>query len=223
MVAGVKPRRQRRPRNSLSREQVVHAALALADRNGLEALTMPILARELDCGVMTLYGHIDNKDDLVDAIALRGLADLRLRRPLPSEPAGILLAWGQALRATLLHHPSLAVIFLSRPVIGPGIFDGIEALVGTLVRSGMQPTFGLQAIYAVLIYTTGFVAWELSRTRNQSVAAYSAHWRREFAHLSPEKFPVTSSIADALPRVAGAEQFDVGLRALAAGLETLAS
>lgn len=223
MVAGVKAHRRRRPRNSLSRQQVVEAALTLADRGGLEALTMPILARELDCGVMSVYGYIDNKEDLLDAIAVQGLADLRLPHPLPTEPAGILLTWGQALRATLLDHPSLPVIFLSRPVIGRGIFDGIEALVGALARCGMQPAFGLHAVYAVLIYTTGFVAWELPRTRNQPESAYSAQWRREFARLPPEEYPVTAVIAHELARVAGAEQFDIGLRAVVAGLGMLAS
>ena len=132
----VKPRQpRRRPRGSLTRQQVVDAALLLADSRGLEALTMPNLARQLDCGVMTIYGYIDNKEDLLDAIALRGLADLRLPRPLPSAPAAVLMAWGRALRLTLIEHPSLAVIFLSRAVIGPGIFQGVEVLLGALVRA----------------------------------------------------------------------------------------
>ena len=143
----------------------VAAALELADQDGLEALSMPTIARRLECGVMTIYGYIDNKDDLLDAIALSGLADLRLPRPLPSEPAALLMSWGRALRQTLLQHPSLPVIFLSRAVIGPGIFRGIAALLGALGRAGIRPAVGIHAIYAVLTYTTGFVAWELPRAR----------------------------------------------------------
>ena len=93
MAPTVKPLRRRRPRGSLTREHVVEAALRLADQEGLEALTMPTLARRLDCGVMTIYGYVDDKKDLLDAIALRGLADVRLPRPLPSEPAAVLVAW----------------------------------------------------------------------------------------------------------------------------------
>ena len=113
----VKPTRRRRPRGSLSREQVVEAALALADREGLEALSMQNLAVRLECGVMTLYGYVDSKEDLLDAIALRGLGDLRLPRPLAADTAEILVSWGRALRLTLIQHPSLPVIFLSRVVI----------------------------------------------------------------------------------------------------------
>jgi len=167
---------------------------------------------------MTIYGYIDDKEDLLDAIALSGLADLRLPRPLPSEPAALLMSWGRALRQTLLQHPSLPVIFLSRAVIGPGIFRGIEALLGALGRAGIPPAVGIHAIYAVLTYTTGFVAWELPRTRRQPQAAYAANWRREFASLPPEDFPVTGALLDELPRVAGEEQFEFGLVALATGL-----
>ena len=122
------------------------------------------------------------------------------------------------MRRTLLQHPSLPVIFLSRAVIGPGIFRGIEVLLAALARAGIRPAVGIHAIYAVLTYTTGFVAWELPRTRRQPQAVYAANWRREFASLPPKDFPVTSGLLDELPRVAGEEQFEFGLAAMAAGL-----
>src|ERR1043166_1114987 len=163
----VKPRPARRRRGSLSRQQVVEAALQLADQDGLEALSMLTLARRLECGVMTIYGYVDNKQDLLDAIALRGLADVRMPRPLPRQPRAVLIAWGRALRQTLLEHPTLPMIFLSQAVIGPGIFRGVEALLGALTRAGMPADFGVHAIYAAVIYSAGFVAWELPRTRRQ--------------------------------------------------------
>jgi TetR/AcrR family tetracycline transcriptional repressor len=208
----------RRRRGSLSRELVVEAALRLADLNGIEALSMTNLAQRLECGVMTIYGYVEDKADLLDAIALRGLADLRLPRPLPPDAAGILLGWGRAMRQTLLEHPSMPLIFLSQPVIGAGTFRGIEGLVGALHRSGMSSPDGLHALYAVLIYSTGFVSWELPRTVRQTEAAYAAAWRREFAGLPPEEFPVTATVLDELPRLAGHEQFEIGLQALVDGL-----
>jgi TetR/AcrR family transcriptional regulator, tetracycline repressor protein len=214
----VKSPARRRPRGSLTRQQIVEAALQLADRDGLDALSMPALAQRLECGVMTIYGYVESKEDLLDAIALRGLADLRLSRPLPDSADGILLAWGRALRTTMLMHPSMPLIFLTRAVIGTGIFLGIEGLLGALGHVGMEAAVGLHSVYAVLIYTTGFVAWELPRTRRQPEAAYATSWRRAFAELQSEDFPRTASIVDELPRLAGADQFEMGLRALVAGL-----
>ncbi|MCA1844227.1 MAG: TetR/AcrR family transcriptional regulator, partial [Actinobacteria bacterium] len=57
------------PRNTLSRPLVVQAALALVDADGLEALTMPRLAEHLGVGTMSLYRHVQGKDDLLDAVA----------------------------------------------------------------------------------------------------------------------------------------------------------
>ena len=217
-MAPVKSHRKRRPRGSLTREQVVEAALALADRDGLEALTMPNLATRLECGVMTIYGYIDSKEDLLDAIAQRGLRDLRLPQPIPNDIEGILIHWGRGLRLLLIQHPSLAVIFLAQAVVGPGIFHGVERLLRRLGQAGMPPSAGVHAIYAVLIYTTGCVAWEIPRTRRQPQATYAASWRREFASLPPAEFPITGGVLDELGQVGGEEQFELGLTALAAGL-----
>jgi AcrR family transcriptional regulator len=214
----VKTPRQRRPRGSLSREQVVDAALALADESGLPGLTMPTLARRLDCGVMTLYGYVESKRDLLEAIVQRGLQDLQFPQPLPLDAAGVLSTWGRTLRLTLLRHPALPAIFIDQPVIGPGILRGVEALLGALSRAGYPAGAGVHAIYAVLIYTVGFVGWELPRTRNQSEETYATSWRQVAAGLPPVDFPLATTVLDELGAVAGEQQFELGLAALTVGL-----
>jgi AcrR family transcriptional regulator len=179
---------------------------------------MPNLARRLDCGVMTIYGYVKSKEDLLGAIAQIGLRDLRLPHPPPRQVDEILAAWGQSLRHTLLAHPSLPMIFLSQAVVGPAIFRGIEALLERLSQAGMRPAAGVHAIYAVLIYATGFVAWEIPRTHRQSEAVYAATWRREFAGLPPDAYRLTGTVLDELGRVGGETQFELGLAALATGL-----
>jgi AcrR family transcriptional regulator len=73
---------------------------------GVPGLTMPTLARRLDCGVMTLYGYVESKRDLLEAIVQRGLQDLQVPRPLPLDATGVLSTWGRTLRLTLLRHPA---------------------------------------------------------------------------------------------------------------------
>jgi len=214
----VKTGHKRRPRGSLTRDQVVDTALKLADDEGLEALTMQSLAKRLNCGVMTIYGYVESKEDLLNAISQSGLRDLLLPEPVPSDAEGILVHWGRALRLLLIDHPSLPVIFLTQAVVGPGIFRGVERLLGRLGQAGMAPPVGVHAIYAVVTYTTGFVAWELPRTRRQPQSNYAADWRRAFANLPPEDFQLTAHVLEELSRVAGEEQFEIGLRALASGL-----
>jgi hypothetical protein len=85
-------------------------------------------------------------------------------------------------------------------------------------RPGMPPAVGVHAVYAVLIHTTGFVAWEIPRTRRQAQAVYASSWRREFAGLPLDELPLVGGILDELPLVASDKQFEIGLAVLTRGL-----
>src|SRR5215510_15460887 len=56
------------PSRRLSKDRVMKAAVALADHEGIESVTMRKLAEELDAGVMSLYYHVPNKDALLDGM-----------------------------------------------------------------------------------------------------------------------------------------------------------
>jgi TetR/AcrR family tetracycline transcriptional repressor len=210
-------RRQRRPRGSLTREAVVEAALALVDAEGVEALSMPRLARQLDAGVMTLYGYVRSKQELLDALALRAIAEVRVRDLDASDGRAILLNWGRALRQVLLAHPGVAGVLVQRPVIGTGIFRGLEALLTPLQREGFRAEEGARAVYAVLIYTLGFVLWETPRVRDQPESAYAAQWREGFARLPGGQFPGVAAALSSLGTLASESQWEFGLQALVAG------
>src|SRR5512138_675938 len=73
------PRKDGRvPRNTLSRETVVGAALAMIDSDGLDAVTMPKLAPRLGVGTMSLYRHVEDKADLVAAVAERVMRGIQV-------------------------------------------------------------------------------------------------------------------------------------------------
>ena len=56
------------PRTTLTRERVLRAAIDLADREGLAALSMRQLGQEVDVEAMSLYNHVANKDDVLDGV-----------------------------------------------------------------------------------------------------------------------------------------------------------
>ncbi|HEX5414959.1 MAG TPA: TetR/AcrR family transcriptional regulator C-terminal domain-containing protein, partial [Chloroflexota bacterium] len=167
-------RRARRPRGSLTRDAVVEAALALVDAEGVEALSMPRLARQLEAGVMTLYGYVRGKQELLDAVAMRAIAEVRVPGLRTGDWRAILLGWGRGIRKVLLAHPGVAGVLIQRSVLGAGIFRGAEVLLGPLQQNGFATEEAARAIYAVLIYTLGFVLWETPRTRQQPEGAYAA-------------------------------------------------
>src|SRR6476646_5357281 len=96
------PPRTRRPRGSLTREAVVDAALAVVDAEGVDALSMPRLARQLDAGVMTLYRYVQSKQELLDAVAMRAIAEVQLSESSTADGSGTLAAWGRGIRRVLL-------------------------------------------------------------------------------------------------------------------------
>src|SRR5215211_7588015 len=86
------------PRLPLSRERILAAAVDVADENGIESLTMRRLGNTLGFEAMSLYNHVANKDDLLDGMIDRVLAETEA--PSPSEE------WDAAIRASALsvHH-----------------------------------------------------------------------------------------------------------------------
>lgn len=98
---------QRGPKPELSVESIVEAAVRIADAEGLEAVTMARVARELGFTTMSLYRHVASKDDLIQL-----MNDAAFDIPIPSrdESAGVtwrdtLTAWTREVRRHYLRHP----------------------------------------------------------------------------------------------------------------------
>jgi len=214
--------RERRKWGSLTREAVIDGALELVDREGLEALSMPRLARHLDTGVMTLYGHVANKADLVDALAERVLSELEAvdgdSRSWDAELAQHL----RCLRRVILRHPALGVVLAARRVANPSVFRDQEASLRLLRSAGFDGPTAVQIYFALLTYTLGFVTWEIPRTRHDSQPGYRQQWHKILADLAESEYPTLHELAEQLSDAASESQFEAGLSAILRGFAPLA-
>jgi AcrR family transcriptional regulator len=208
-------RRRGRP-GRYSRDQIAQAALELVDREGLEALTMQRLAREVEAGTMTLYGYFESRDDLLDAIV-----DVAVDpRPWPA-PRGD--DWREQLGHTvrtvfkaLGRHPAIAEIRARRPVLRPEALRFAERVIGLLRGAGFEVEEAASAFRMIFTYTFGFAV--LSPTRSSEDARRAA--RAAAAGLPPEQYPhLTEHVREWTEAMAGAEQFDYGLERLLDGLQ----
>jgi AcrR family transcriptional regulator len=146
-------------RAPLSRERILEAALALADADGLEALTMRRLARALGFEAMSLYYYAANKDDIVD-----GIVDLVLRQiELPS-PTG---DWKTAIRASavsahqvLRRHPWACNPLMSTPRLLASRLRMIDALLGCLADADLPSDLADRGYHALDSHILGFTLWE---------------------------------------------------------------
>lgn len=203
------------PRTKLSHDQVIRAAWAVLDREGLAGFTMRGLAEHVGVAPMTLYGYFPDKDALLDAVLDFGADEL-----IVSSPVG---PWRDRLRELLsiLHrqlvaHPFVVELRLRRPILNPGAMRFTEAGLSILQTAGFDPDAAARAFRPLFIYTFGSAAFaapgDASAQRRKAWAALAA--------LEAQEFPAVTASASALVDVlSGDEQFAYGLDRLLDGLE----
>lgn len=211
-------RTQRRARGSLSVTQILDAALELAQADGLEAVSMPKLARKLGCGVMTLYSYVEDKEQLLNLLCSRILRDLPLDRTTGTGWEDALRGFGVALRQRMLAVPALAQLLANRKMWSPEVAALAEWLLGALTAAGWPLHDAVRAFHAVQHYTLGFVLYEVPRTRTGSNREHEQWWRHTLVDLPPEEYPLMHAAAEYLPEGPREEQFQWGLDRTLAGL-----
>jgi AcrR family transcriptional regulator len=149
------------PRLPLTRERVLAAAVALADRGGIESLSMRKLAQELGVEAMSLYHHVANKDDILD-----GLVDVVFGEiDLPTGEDGWRAAMRQraiSAREALRRHPWATGLMESRPTPGAANLRHHDAVLGVLRGAGFSVQLAAHAYSLLDSYIYGFALQEAS-------------------------------------------------------------
>lgn len=170
--------RDRGARQAMSEERIVRAAVALADTEGIDALSMRRIATELGSGTTSLYRHITGKDELIELMVDAVYGD----RPLPPDPgddwrAG-LAAMAHDFRASLLRHPWLAQQASRRPALGPNVIARLDHALAVVDRFTHDATRANMIVNAVNTYVLGSVAAELAdREVQRSTGMTEDEWR----------------------------------------------
>ena len=145
----------------LNRERTLSVALAVADAEGIEAVTMRRLARELGVEAASLYHHVRGKEEILD-----GLVDLVFAEIELPEPSG---RWREEMakrarsaRGVLRRHPWSIALLESRTSPGPATLRHHDATIGALRAGGLSIAETAHA-YAVLdAFVYGFAVQESS-------------------------------------------------------------
>lgn len=145
----------------LSKERVLRRALALADADGIEALSMRKLARELGAGAMSLYHHVRDKEALLDGIVDLVFAEIALPEAQAEWQAAV-RAWAVSARAVLARHPWAIGLMESRTVSGPATLQHREAMMAVLRRAGFPIRRAIHANWLLDSYLYGFALQEAS-------------------------------------------------------------
>ena len=210
---------RRKAREQLSRERVLHAALRLVDRHGLEALSMRKLAQDLGVEAMSLYNHVQNKEDII--VGVLDLVSKDVEPPVEG------LDWKTALRRRAIaaheafaRRPWAARIWMSSSRPSPERFARGDAVLRCLREGGFSPSLTYRAFHLLEGYTLGY-------TLQQSDFPYSGKEVEQIAERFLRDFPtndypyLAEHIEQHLQPHVEMGSFEVGLDLILDGLERL--
>jgi AcrR family transcriptional regulator len=171
------------PRIPLSRERILAAAIAFADANGIESLTMRKLGEAVGVEAMSLYNHVANKSDLLD-----GMIDIVFCEVgLPSGHDDWKTAMRQraiSVRAVLSRHRWAVGLMESRSTPGAVTLRHHDAVIGCLRAAGFSVELTAHAFSALDSYIYGFALQE------RNLPFHTPEETTELAHAIVARFPI---------------------------------
>ena len=208
------------PRSRVTRERVLRAAIDLADRGGVAALSMRKLGLELRVEAMSLYNHVANKSDILD-----GMIDLVFGEiGLPLREADWKTAMRQraiSAREVLARHPWAIGLMESRSTPGPATLRHHDAVIGCLREAGFSIALAAHAYSVLDSYIYGFALQQanLPFKTSEKVIEVAESISRQFpANAYPHLTELT--IEHILrPSYDYTDEFEFGLDVILDGLE----
>jgi AcrR family transcriptional regulator len=147
-------------RPPLSKERVLHAAIALADADGIEALSMRRLARELGVEAMSLYNHVANKDEILAGIIELVAGEIEL--PSDADWKTAMRRNAISARDVFLRHRWATALWTTRQSGGPARLRYSDWMLGTLRRAGFPKELIYHAFHILESYVQGYTLQQLN-------------------------------------------------------------
>ena len=212
--------RKKAARVPLTRQKVLRAALKMADKGGIEALSMRNLAQALKVEAMSLYNHVKGKEDILDGLVELVAGEIEL----PTVGG----EWREAMRrramsahAALTRHPWATMLFVSRMNIGPNMLRYVDATIWSLRNAGFSYPDADHAWNALDAFIYGFTLQK--RNFPLEPEQYAAAAKQFLPMIPARQFPGLNGMSQEViaGRHDGLHQLEFGLELILAGLERM--
>jgi AcrR family transcriptional regulator len=210
-------------RGRLSRELIVRTALRLMDDEGLESVTMRRVGRELGVEAMSLYNHVRDKEDLLDAITEAVLGEFRWE-PNTDDWVEQGRAAAREWRRLMRSHPNVIRLMIERkhPLASADALRPTEVALDILRRAGLSERDTVHAFRAIGGYIFGVVMMEIGNLAPGRPDETGEMTPAELMRSIPPEFPC---LAQMLPWLMGCDDdatFELGLDLLFEGIRAKA-
>jgi TetR/AcrR family tetracycline transcriptional repressor len=202
---------------TLSRDVIAGRALDVLNDVGLDGLTMRVLAKELGVRAPTLYWHVKNKQELLDAMADRLAVDAAegLEAPRRDETwQDWLIGLCRRTRGAMLRYRDGARVAAGAYSPNATVGRTVELVLRTLQDAGFTTVEAARMFPVLLHYTVGFTIEEQARTG----ADYDRNPYEEGLTVDAARYPLTAEVSGQLFTE---NSFEDGLRVILAGMATL--
>jgi AcrR family transcriptional regulator len=200
-------------RQPLNRQRVLDAAVRVVDGEGLAALTMRRLGRELGVEAMSLYRHVPNKEALLDGVVETVLGELEMPSPTGGDWVERLRRQARAFRRLAHRHPEVFPLIVFRPARTQAELKPILAALEIMREAGFALPDALAASRALTAYVGGYALLEGTRFERTDDDESATAWP------SPSQVPWIGKVPPALRAMDHDEAFEFGLDALLDGLQ----
>ena len=202
-------------RERLTRDRVIDAAVAVMDAEGLDAVSMRRVAREVGVEAMSLYNHVHDKDDLLQGVCERIMSSFEFPEGEGSwvdrAKAGA-RSWRRLLQA----HPDLVRLFAETHGPAPSSPESLRPTEYALTlfrEAGLSDRDTVQAFHAFGGYIQGFVMMEAGSIKDR----HEEHFLG--AEIPLEDFPTLAAVSRHWAECDPDEQFEFGLDLMIRGLQ----
>lgn len=217
-------RKQRRgaAHPGLSKQRVVAEAIRLADREGVDGLSMRRLADALGAGAMSLYHYVANKDELLDAMIDVVFGEIELP-PTGTDWQSAMRRRSESARQVLARHPWAIGLMESRTSPGPAHLRHREAVTACLRQAGFSILMATHANWLLDVYVYGFALQAASLPFDTADEFAGVTQDVFIPQLPADEFPYLNESAAALVEAGydPAEEFLFGLDLVLNALEPL--
>lgn len=222
LLWGKEPARTRGPKPAITLTAIAEAAIAIADAEGLDAVSMQRIAGELPVTKMALYRYVPGKTELVAV-----MSDLAMGGP-PDRPD---LPWREALRTWAIdlydgftRHPWLLQSTIGRRLLGPNELAWMERGVAALTGSGLSGGEQLDSILVITSHVRN-IAQQSTTFPGHTTGLTEEDWQRSLGEILATEAGRFPHLTTAMRTSAGSENqgLEFGLARILDGLELLIS